>query len=684
MQELVSKDAVSGLIFLIPLIPFLGAAIAGFAGSRLGRANVHLITIGAVAVSFVISAGAFIALQGAEEPLVQTAYTWMVVGEIELEVRFLLDQLSSTMLLVVTGVGLLIHIYSTGYMAQDPAYARYFAYLNLFVGSMLILVLADSLPVLFVGWEGVGLCSYLLIGFWYDDTDKAIAGKKAFIVNRIGDLGFLLGMLVLFGLLGTFSVSEMREASAGLSPDGTIPMGTFLGGWTVPAAMGLAFLLILLGCTGKSAQIPLFVWLPDAMAGPTPVSALIHAATMVTAGVYVLARLSFLLVLTPQVMAVVAVVGATTALAAAFMALFQNGLKKVLAYSTISQLGFMFLGVGAGAFHAGIYHLFTHAFFKACLFLCAGSVMHALEPGASALRREGKATGPIDTEDIRLMGGLRRKLPHTHATFLIATLAITGIPPLSGFFSKDIILHAALGRDLGVWEHLPWLLWGAGTVAAAMTAVYMWRLYFLIFHGDPREATLNEHAHESPPSMTLPLWILAGLSALAGIFGFFYMLDLPGSFSAWLSPAVAGDAIGPGIEIHDGLLLAIAISVALLGLLVAWLLWGRRGLDADEAARRRLGPVYRASYARLYWDEAYDLLIVRPLIFISKAGFRFVDALLIDRLLVEGAARNAVRLGRLLRPVQSGNVQTYAVAIVVGAALIVALLAGALAVGRVA
>ncbi len=682
MKELVSPAAVEGLILLIPLVPIIGAAIAGFFGSRLGRANVHLITIGAVAISFVISVGALLAVWGGEAGLVQTAYTWMSVGEIELEVRFLVDQLSSIMLIVVTGVGLLIHVYSTGYMAHDAAYARYFSYLNLFVGSMLILVLADSLPVLFVGWEGVGLCSYLLIGFWYTDSDKAIAGKKAFIVNRVGDFGFLLGMLVLFGLLGTFSVSGMREVSEGLSSDATIPVGTFLGEWTVAAAMGLAFLLILLGCTGKSAQIPLFVWLPDAMAGPTPVSALIHAATMVTAGVYVLARLSFLLVLTPQVMALIAVVGAATALVAAFMALFQNGLKKVLAYSTISQLGFMFLAVGVGAFHAGVYHLFTHAFFKACLFLCAGSVMHAMEPGAALLRREWGGGRAVDTEDIRLMGGLRKKLPSTHATFLIATLAITGIPPLSGFFSKDIVLHAALVRDLGVWAPLPWLLWGLGTAAATLTAIYMWRLYFLVFHGSPREEILFEQAHESPASMTLPLWILAVLSAVAGVFGLAYMLEHPASFSSWLAPVVAGDVVGLGIAVPSLYLLLIAIFVALAGLMVAWLVWGKRALDGDEAARRRLGPIFRASYARLWWDEAYDRLIVRPLLVLSGATWRFLDVLVIDRTLVEGSARNAMRLGRLLRPLQSGNVGAYAAVVAVGAALIVGLFMGAVALGR--
>jgi NADH-quinone oxidoreductase subunit L len=662
MRGLVQPAAVEQLLYLIPLIPILGAAVCGLFGARLSRANVHLVAVGAVAASFLISVGAFLSVWDLRADLVQQVYTWVAVGELSLEIRFVVDALSSIMLLVITGVGLLIHVYSTGYMAHDKAYWRYFAYLNLFVGSMLILVLADSLPVLFIGWEGVGLCSYLLIGFWYSDTEKAIAGKKAFIVNRIGDFGFLLGMLVLFGLFGTFSVAGMREAAAGISGDGLVPIGVAFGGWTWAAALGLAFLLIFIGCTGKSAQIPLFVWLPDAMAGPTPVSALIHAATMVTAGVYVLARLSFLFVITPQMMAVVAFIGALTALLAGFMALFQNGLKKVLAYSTVSQLGFMFLGVGVGAFHAGVYHLFTHAFFKACLFLCAGSVMHAMG----------------DTEDVRRMGGLRTKLPHTHATFLIATLAITGLPVASGFFSKDIILHAALVRDLGMWAWLPWVLWIMGTVAALFTAIYMWRLYFLTFHGEPREKALFDHAHESPPSMTVPLWILAIASVGASFWGLAYLLRWPQSFAAWLGPVVAGDVIvaGPDV-IPSWVLLVFAIAVAAAGLAIAWTVWGKAGLQGDAAAARRLGPIYTASYAKLWWDEFYDRVFVRPLVAISNALWWVVDVLIIDRGLVEGAARAVKRTSRFLSPFQNGDAQRYAVVVAIGTAVIMGLLMGA-------
>ena len=524
----IHPESVERLLFLVPLIPFVGAAINGLFGRWLGRDNVGFIASAAVAIPFAISVGVMFALLGGSEQfrVLEQIYPWIHVGSFAVDVRLVADHLTAIMLLVITGVGFLIHVYSIGYMAHDEGYWRYFAYLNLFVGMMLVLVLGDSLPLLFVGWEGVGLCSYLLIGFWYDDVQKANAGMKAFIVNRIGDFGFLIGMFTLFAVFGTLNITSLRGLAQAVNVHATIPAGMLFGGWTVRQALTLAMITLFVGATGKSAQIPLFVWLPDAMAGPTPVSALIHAATMVTAGVYMLSRLSFLLVLAPAAMILIAVIGALTAIVGAFMALFQNGIKKVLAYSTVSQLGYMFLGVGVGAFSAGVYHLFTHAFFKALLFLGAGSVMHAMG----------------NEEDIRKMGGLAKKMPHTRWTFWVATVAITGVFVFSGFWSKDAILHEAVSArfELGdFWTGaLPWLLWGIGALAALFTSVYMWRLYVLTFKGEPRDAHLHAHAHESPPSMTVPLWFLAAGAIGASYWGISELFEGP-SFKTWLDPVTA-------------------------------------------------------------------------------------------------------------------------------------------------
>ncbi|RMG19059.1 MAG: NADH-quinone oxidoreductase subunit L [Deltaproteobacteria bacterium] len=655
-------------MWLVPALPIAGAAVCGLFGRALGRGNVSLVASGAVAGSFLLSCGVFLSLWYAaeghplfSETIVRTGFSWIHVGDLALDFTFVADRLSAVFLLVITGVGLLIHIYSAGYMSHDPGYWRYFAYLNLFVGAMLILVLADSLPLLFMGWEGVGLCSYLLIGFWYTDTEKAIAGKKAFIVNRVGDFGVLLGIFILFGLFGTVSFSELNGAAAGVDTAATIPQAAFFGGWTYGAVLTLAMGLIFFGCTGKSAQIPLFVWLPDAMAGPTPVSALIHAATMVTAGIYLLARLSPVLVKAPSILVLVAVIGAATAVVGAFMGLFQRGIKKVLAYSTVSQLGYMFLGVGVGAFYAGVFHVFTHAFFKACLFLCAGSVMHALH----------------DEEDIHRMGGLAKVMPTTHWTFLVATLAITGTLPLSGFWSKDTILHEALVRELG-GPALGWTLWGLGTLGAVMTAVYMWRLYFLVFRGEPRAMELHDHAHESPPSMTIPLQILAVLSVLALIFGLPHELHLP-SFSEWLAPVTAGDVI-PKAESSFATelpFLLVAWAVGLFGFFFARAFWGRRGPAADAYFKEKLGPIFSASYHKLWWDEVYMALIVRPLVALSKVLWWVVDVVLIDRFLVEGIARQARWDARQLRRLQNGDAQRYAAVVAIGAALLLAAIVGA-------
>ncbi len=608
----IHPEAVEHLLFLIVLAPLVGAAVNGLFGKWLGRANVNFIANAAVGIAFLVSLGALISVYGAEgRPLTDHLFPWIHAGGLSIDVTFYVDHLTAVMLMVITGVGFFIHVYSTGYMAHDEGYWRYFAYLNLFVAMMLILVLGDSLPLIFVGWEGVGLCSYLLIGFWYDDTEKSIAGMKAFVVNRVGDFGFLIGMFTLFALFGTLNIPELHALSGGIHTGQTIAITHLFGGWTYGAALTLAMGMIFLGCTGKSAQIPLFVWLPDAMAGPTPVSALIHAATMVTAGVYLLSRLSFFLVLTPAIMMLVAFIGALTALVGAYMGLFQNGIKKVLAYSTVSQLGYMFMGVGVASFAGGVYHLVTHAFFKGLLFLAAGSVMHALS----------------NEEDIRKMGGLAKVLPHTHKTFLIATFAITGVLPLSGFFSKDGILHAVLSAHLGAaW--FPWLLWGMGTLGALFTSIYMWRLYFLTFRGEPRSMELHEHAHESPASMTLPLWVLAIGAIVTAWWGLAEVINAVagthlGTLESWLEPAVtaapASVAGGEGSTAMLLLFLGIALAVAWAGLGIAWVMWGRQGVPADAKAKKALGPIYTASFAKLWWDEAYDLFFVRPLIGLSNA-----------------------------------------------------------------
>ena len=466
-------DYYTSMLLWIPLLPLLGSIVNGVFGRRFPHRLISFIACATVGASFVLGAWAsyrILASNGTER-LIDHVYSWIAVDGLSISLSLTLDALSVVMVLAVAGVSFLIHVYSIGYMRGDPGYARYFSFLNLFVFSMLLLVLGDSLPVLFVGWEGVGLCSYLLIGFWFEEPEKASAGKKAFIVNRIGDLGFLIGMFVLFSAVGTLSIDGLKSAAD--------------QGLVTPALATAACVLLFVGATGKSAQIPLYVWLPDAMAGPTPVSALIHAATMVTAGVYMVARLSFLYTLSPTASAIVALVGGLTALFAATIGIAQNDIKKVLAYSTVSQLGYMFVGVGVGAYFAGIFHLMTHAFFKACLFLGSGAVIHALS----------------GEQDITKMGGLRKKLPWTYWTFLISTLAIAGIPGFSGFFSKDEILWKALSTasHTGGWVHLAAYI--MGLMGAALTAFYMFRLVFLTFHGESR-LDPGVHVHHEDKVMT--------------------------------------------------------------------------------------------------------------------------------------------------------------------------------------
>jgi NADH-quinone oxidoreductase subunit L len=611
----------------------------------MAKGLVSVIACGSVALSFVIalicSYDIFHA-HGAHR-IIQPLFTWVALPDFTLELALLLDALSSVMVLLVTGVGFLIHLYSIGYMHDDISYSRYFAYLNLFIFCMLILVLGDSLPLAFVGWEGVGLCSYLLIGFWFDDQAKASAGKKAFIVNRIGDFGFLLGMFTLFAVCGALSFDGIRMAVG--------------SGMISPLMATVACLLLFWGATGKSAQIPLYVWLPDAMAGPTPVSALIHAATMVTAGIYMIARLSFLYALAPTASAVVVLVGAATAIFAATIGLCQTDIKKVLAYSTVSQLGYMFVAVGVGAYFAGVFHLMTHAFFKACLFLGSGAVIHALE----------------GEQDMRHMGGLRHKLPYTYYTFLIATLAISGIPPLAGFFSKDEILWQALSSDsLAPWAQ-GWvhpLAYALGLAAAALTAFYMFRLLILTFYGSSRIKPQVRVHHESP-LMSGPLVVLALFSAvggwvgasLLGIHAFKHYLDpvlgLAGEMAVRRTPLANSHLVEWGAA-------ALSVTVALLALMAAFYIYLKTEGAVAERLAQRVRGLYRLILSKYWIDEIYEAVFVKPLHFFAVFLRKVIDEVVIDGTLVNGAARMLVLAGTAFKRTESGNVQTYAFAMFAG------------------
>ncbi|MGN6716517.1 MAG: NADH-quinone oxidoreductase subunit L, partial [Candidatus Binatia bacterium] len=557
----------------------------------------------------------------------------------KVNVSFQVDALAAVMLLIVTGVGFLIHIYSLGYMAHDDGFSRFFIYLNLFIFFMLLLVMADNLLLLFVGWEGVGLCSYLLIGFWYRDINNTIAGNKAFIVNRIGDFGFILGIFLLVTALGrqgvwTLDFLELQKYTQLLSP----------------AMIGAITLLLFIGATGKSAQIPLFVWLPDAMAGPTPVSALIHAATMVTAGVYMTARLHFLFVLAPATLWLIAGIGAATAFFAATIALSQNDIKKVLAYSTISQLGYMFLAVGMAAFGAAIFHVFTHAFFKACLFLGSGSVIHALD----------------GEQDMRKMGGLKSRMPTTYWTYLIATLAIAGAPFTAGFFSKDLILWEAFSRGAIV-------LWGIGLITAGLTAFYMFRQLFMVFHGEFRgDDHAKAHLHEAPAVMTFPLVILAIGSIFAGWVG--APEYLWGSrWEHWLKPMFGAVAAQESSVATEILVTVLTLAVVAVGAYWAYVKYGR--VPAQPAPTAEQGFLYRLSLNKYYIDEIYDYLIVRPFTASSRFFAEFIDPRVIDGA-VNGVATMARGLSWVWCGLQTGNVQHYATGLLVGTLALLAYLLG--------
>jgi NADH-quinone oxidoreductase subunit L len=661
------------LLWIIPALPLAAVLLNLLLGDRLGKAGTAWLACGSVFLAFLAAARAVLRLAGMpadERQIVETLYTWMRVGDFKADVSFLLDPLSSVMVLVVTGVGFLIHVYSIGYMAHDRSFRRFFLYLNLFMFAMLTLVLADNYLLMFVGWEGVGLCSYLLIGFWYERPSAAQAGKKAFIVNRIGDYGFLLGLFILFSWAG--SVDYLRVFAVA-------PHVFAAGGAVITAAT----LLLFFGATGKSAQLPLYTWLPDAMEGPTPVSALIHAATMVTAGVYMVARSHVLFELAPVSLEVVAVVGAATALFAATIGLAQNDIKRVLAYSTVSQLGYMFFALGVGGFVAGIFHLMTHAFFKALLFLGAGSVIHALS----------------DEQDLRRMGGLAKRLPWTHGVMLVACIAIAGIPPLAGFFSKDEILYDAFrSGHYGVWL--------AGVVGAFLTAFYMFRLYILAFRGESRLTHEAEHhLHESPRSMIAPLVVLAVLSVVGGWVGP-PMIEGGNPLQRWLEPVFgghsgaaahatvdpgaaapgdpghAGDAhatdphAAPAVAGHGGAqhlsrgaewaLILLSVGVALAGILMAFRFYLRQPQLAT-AWRERLSGVHRLLFNKYWIDELYDTTVVRATMRAANGLWRFWDVKIVDGA-VNGVASFLEGASAILRLFQTGYVGTYALFVALGVA----------------
>lgn len=634
-----------GLIILFPLLGFL---INGLIGSKIKSEKIiGIIGSGVVGLSFAVATAIFIHMIGQpveDRSHITNIFNWMSVGSLSINVAYQVDQLSILMTLVVTGVGFLIHVYAIGYMHGDSGFWRFFAYLNLFIFMMLNLVLADNFLLMFLGWEGVGLCSYLLIGFWYDKKfEKGTTGdaaKKAFVVNRIGDFGFLIAMFLIFITFESLKFDTVFARASALSIGDT--------------TMFWIALLLFVGATGKSAQIPLFVWLPDAMAGPTPVSALIHAATMVTAGVYMVARASVLFALAPSVMTIVAIIGAVTAVFAASIGLVQNGIKKILAYSTISQLGYMFLALGVGSFAAGIFHVVTHAFFKALLFLGAGAVIHAMH----------------DEEDIQKMGGLKEKLPTTYKTFLVATLAISGIPPLSGFFSKDEILWKT-------FAHGYWPLWILVLIGAGLTAFYMFRLLILTFEGTPRWEK-GKHPHEAPKLMTVPLIILAILSVIGGFIGIPASLGGGNTIEHFLDPIFARANViiaagHHGVEPTEYLLMVLSVLVAVGGIFFARKIYIKRKELAEKLTDTYSG-IHKLLWNKYYVDEIYDAVVVNPTVKASdKLLWKIFDIGIVDGA-VNGVAKLIGVISSYTRRMQVGVTQSYATIFVAGIIIILALL----------
>lgn len=631
---------ITTLFYILFLSPILGFAINGINFRKSNGTIAGIIGTSAVLVSFVAGLLLFKEMLSVENKVLTVQFfNWLSVGSFNAPASFLMDPISGIMTLIITGVGSLIHIFSAGYMSHDPRPFKYFSYLNLFIFNMLLLVLGDNLLVTFVGWEGVGLCSYLLIGFWFSDEKKAAAGMKAFITNRVGDAGLLIGIFILFSQLGTVNYSELNQYATSLSLE---------SGWFGPITLAMIFLFI--GVAGKSAQIPLYVWLPDAMAGPTPVSALIHAATMVTAGVYLLIRLSPVLVLAPNAMMIIAVVGAMTALLGALIGITQWDIKKILAYSTVSQLGYMILGVGVGAFIPAFFHLMTHAFFKALMFLGSGSVIHSMH----------------EEQDIRKMGGLAKLMPITHLTFFIGWLAIIGLPPFSGFFSKDeILFYAYASKSSSV------LLWFVGVIGAGCTAYYMTRLMCLTFWGESRVSD-DVHPHESPISMTLPLMVLALLAAFAGLLGIPHVISevLPGHppnvLEHLLKPYVAKVSKYEVSVSGEWLLMLISVLVAISMAVLSYMIYVKKSFDV-EAMTKKVSFAHKLSYNKFFVDEFYFARIINPIVLASKALWLHIDVMFIDK--ITYYVTDVIRTGGTHnKSLQNGNFQSYAFYMAVGIA----------------
>ena len=622
----------TNLVWLVPVLPLLGFAIIGLMGRRLPETAAGWLGSATVLGSFLVTLMVFFEQREVEAATIVPVLDWFEVGRVKVGFSFLVDHLSTLFMLIITGVGFLIHVYSTGYMHADAGYRRFFAYLNLFVFFMLLLVMADNFLLTFVGWEGVGLCSYLLIGFWFDNTAYNDAARKAFIMNRIGDLAFIFGVVMIYMNYGALDYATVFANPAAATP----------------AAIGVITLLLFVGCTGKSAQIPLYTWLPDAMAGPTPVSALIHAATMVTAGIYLIARSSAMFALAPDTMEIIAWVGLATSLLGAVIGIYQTDIKKVLAYSTVSQLGLMFLGLGVGAFAPAVFHVTTHAFFKALLFLGAGSVIHAMS----------------GEQDMGNMGGLRKALPTTFLTMLIGTVAISGIPPFSGFFSKDGILMA-------VTHHSPLMGWLA-TASAFITAFYMFRLMFLTFWGQFRGTHEQQHhLHESPASMTVPLIVLAGLAAVAGFWGmpqFSDMALLPNYFGAYLHSAIP---VGHAVEVSFGEELP-HIAITIVGTLAMIIFAYSRFVSKGNVpvAEADMNGFQRLVYHKFYVDELYNSLVTKPLDAASGFAYRFFEVKGVDGL-VNGVGSSTLFLGGILRKMQTGSLGFYLFVMVLGMAAMI-------------
>lgn len=612
------------LLFIV-LSPLLGSIINGIFGKSLSKSSIGLAACGSVLLSFVLSIIAFVGLQKVSGRVLDVQYfKWIVSGTLDVPMGFWLDSLSSLYILVITGVGFLIHVYSIGYMHEDEGYNRYFSYLNLFVFFMLMLVLGNSYVTMFIGWEGVGLCSYLLIGYWFKNNEFNNAAKKAFIMNRIGDLGFLLAMTLIFIHYGSLNYADLMRP----------------GAVAYSSVVTIIALLLFVGATGKSAQIPLYTWLPDAMAGPTPVSALIHAATMVTAGIYMVVRSNVFYSLSESAMMVVGIIGGLTALWAAIIAILQFDIKKILAYSTVSQLGLMFLGLGAGAYSSSVFHVITHAFFKALLFLGAGSVIHAMG----------------GEQDIRKMGGLSKKIPTTYLTMLIAAIAISGIPPFSGFFSKDEILAH-------VYEYNK-VLWLLGVIASMLTAFYMFRMMFLTFWGYFRGGSeLYKHLHESPSVMTVPLMILAVLSVLGGLIGLPELLGVKNWIGSYLDNVIIMKSyLGLSHE-TEWLLMGLAVAGAAASIYFAYQLYLVNGiLPVDD--EKELKWWQRIIYHKFYVDELYDFMIRKPMDFAGKVCFKFFEKVLLEGI-VEGVGNFTLFLGEWIRKIHAGNIAYYIMAMMI-------------------